>query len=271
MARTQKEIFEALILEKESNSNLSGLTSTSKAAVWRLLLWVAAAGIWIHEQLWEQKRQDLIDLAAKIPFGTAPWYADQALLYQHGDSLEWIEDRFVYAEEDESARIVKRAAVSTDGAQVNIKVAKEDGSGNLVKLSTAEKSGLTGYFEEIKFVGTPLTVISEDPDDLKIEVAIYFDPLKLTSTGALVTDATSFPVIDAVNEYLESLDFGGVFREGELSQKILQVDGVVNVGINGLSAKYGGLSYAPFDDQYQSFAGYMALDVAGSTINYYSE
>lgn len=270
MARTQKQIFEALIAQKESNSNLSGLTSTSKAAIWRLLLWVTAAGIWIHEQLWEQKKQDLIEVAARIPFGTPPWYAEQALLYQHGDSLVWDGDRYGYATEDLDVRIVAKSAVSVDGSQVNIKAAKEDSSGDLIKLSAAEKSGLEGYFDKIKFVGTPLSVISEDPDDLKVEMVVYYDPLKMTAAGALVDDNSIFPVQDAIKNYIQGLDFGGVFREGELSQKILEVDGVTNVGIDGLWAKYGGLNYFEVNDFYQSFAGYMALDVVGSNITYRS-
>lgn len=269
MARTIDTIHQSLITEKGKISELDGLTSTSKTAAWRLILYVMAVGIWILESLWDQKQIDLEALARTLPCGTPLWYIEQAKGFQYGDTPTFNGDQYTYPTEDPSKQIVSHAAVNVDGSQVNIKVAKTNVDGDLEKLSSAEKTALNGYLQQIKFVGTSIQVISEDPDDLKGTFTIYIDPLKINdSDGSSVSDGSVFPVKDAVANYLQTLDFGGTFKRAELIQAILQVDGVTNVGIGSLSAKYGLLTYFLIGDDYSAFAGHMALDEANTVITY---
>lgn len=270
MARTIDTIHQSLITQKEDINELDGLTSNSKSAVWRLLFYVVAVGIWILENLWDQKELDLEAQAKTMPCGTPLWYIEQAKAFQYGDSAQWNGDQYGYLTIDESKQIVTHAAVNVEGSQVNIKVAKADPVDPiLIPLTTAEKSALNGYLQQIKFVGTVIQVISEAADDLKAKFTIYIDPLKINdSDGSSVADASVFPVKDAIAGYLQSLDFGGTFRRAELIQAILQVNGVTNVGVGTLSARYSGNPYELIGDDYTAFAGHMALDDANTVINY---
>jgi len=268
--RTISQIHEDLLLEKAKIEELDALTSTASTAIWRLWLYLFAVGIWIHESLWLQKEIDLEVLAKETPSGTPLWYIRKAKEWQFGDSAAWNGNQYAFDPVNPSNRIVSHAAVVVEGSQVNLKVAKT-GSSGLEKLTTPEKTALDGYMNDIKFVGTALNTISEDPDDLKMSATIYVDATIINpADGTLVTDGSTLPVNDAVTEYLESLDFGGTLRVAELSKRILDVEGVTNVSISGLWAKYGVLSYFDAGTNYNAFAGYMTLDTVGSTLTYQS-
>lgn len=271
MARTLTAIHDSLIAEKASFSELDGLTSSSTTAIWRLFLYLFAFGIWTLENLWDQKKLDLDQKAKEVPSGTPLWYIAKAKEWQNGDSAEWNGSQYTYPTTTPANQLVSHATVVVDGSQVNLKVAKTAGGGGLEKLSGAEKTSLEGYMDKVKFVGTALNVISEDPDDLKISVIIYVDPTIINpADGTLVSDGATEPVNDAISTYLETLDFGGTLRVAELTKSILEVNGVTNASISGLWAKYGVLSYFDAGDNYNANAGHMTLDTINSTITFKS-
>ena len=99
MARTISEIYDSMVSEKETmtelvklqpavdnhQSLLNDLTTSSKVALWRLLFWVVSVAIWIVESLFDTHKEEIeILLQNSIP-GTAPWYRLSALEFQFGD------------------------------------------------------------------------------------------------------------------------------------------------------------------------------------------
>ena len=92
MARTIKQIYDAMITEKETFSSLntlvpnpdtaqtflSDLTTSSKVAIWRLMFWVVAVAIWSHEQIFDQHKAELIEIGNNLITGTKRWYKEQA-------------------------------------------------------------------------------------------------------------------------------------------------------------------------------------------------
>jgi hypothetical protein len=268
MARTTDQIFTDLLTRKQAEADLDVLNSTSKTSAWRLILWVVAFGIWIHENLWDQVKIDLADLSRKTPAGTPIWYVERALEYQHGDTLQWSGSQYLYLTLNEAAQVVDQAAVAVDGDKVYIKAAKE-GSSGLEALSVAEKDGLQAYLDDIKFVGTKLEVVSQAPDELSAILRVFVDTSVISLTGESVASLGVFPVVDEITAYLEGLSFGGVFRIGELIKRLQALPGVVNAVPVAFQGKQTGGSYTPIVDNYVAVAGYMKIDTAATSIQYF--
>ena len=105
MARTVQQIYDEMIAEKESmavlntlqpntdsaQTLLSDLTSSSKVAVWRLIFFVMAVGIWTVEKLFDEHVIWIENRATEMIVGTAVWCRVQAMEYKQGESLSYIE------------------------------------------------------------------------------------------------------------------------------------------------------------------------------------
>lgn len=281
MARTINQIYDEMIAEKQLNSALSGLqpnidtaqtllsdlTSASKVAIWRLIFFTIAVGIWTHEKIFDLHKQEIETRANELITGTLRWYRDTALKFQYGDILVWNAQflRFEYPTGSTGAKIIARAsAIETAGAnnQVRIKVAKLNSSNILEPLSPSEETAFTTYMNRIKFAGTNLSVTNIQPDQLKLEINIFYDPLILTSTGELILTPGTFPVIDAVNNYIANLPFDGVFNINAFIDAMQKADGVIDPVLNSCQAHTGGNAYAPTGQNYISNAGYLEIDPA---------
>lgn len=285
MARTIAEVYDAMIAEKEGAAELTGLqpnadsfqtllndlTTKSKVAIWRLIFYVCALAIVIHEQFFDLFKLFLDDAKAKAIAGTVRWYYDQCLIFQYGDGLSWINGKYQYYPVNVENQIIKRAAVVEVDTQVQIKVAKLDGSDLPTPLSDDELSSFTAYINKIKFAGTNTLIISETADLLKLEYDVYYDPLLLNPDGSLISDAAVFPVEDAINSYIQNLEFNGYLLLSKLDDSIQGATGVSDFERISAQAKYGALAYSDIDVKYNANAGHMAIDPLyplSTSINY---
>lgn len=249
---------------------LNELSSSSKVAIWRLKFYVVAVAIWFHETNWDVYYKKLQDQANKLYVGTLPWYRDQCFYFQYGDSLSYIDNHYVYATIDPSKQIIKRASVNDVGGQVRIKVAKLSGT-TPVALSAPELTAFSSYLNSVKIGGTNLSIVSRDADLLKIYYNIVYDPLLLTSSGELISSPGTYPVEDAINNYISNLPFDGVLNITKLTDEIQNATGVIDPIINNAEAKYGTLAYAPINNNYNADAGHMKIDPSyplNTTLNY---
>jgi len=286
MSRTIKQIYDAMVTEKETFSSLnalvpnpdtsqtflSDLTTSSKVAVWRLIFWVVAVSIWSHEQIFDQHKAELIEIGNNLITGTKRWYKEQALKFQYGDSLIWdaTKLKFEYSLLSAGVKVVKACSVREANGQIRIKIAKDDGSGGLTPLTT-ELSSFTSYMNKIKFAGTNILITNINADDLKISMNIFYDPLLLKSTGEYILNAGIFPVEDAINEHLKNLPFDGTFNRTKFIDSIQSVVGVVDPQLISSEAKSGSNPYVSTGQNYIASAGYLVIDNAyplSSVINY---
>jgi hypothetical protein len=284
MARTIEQIYAALVFEKinqptlislqpaidDEQTLLSDLTTPSRVAVWRLWLFITAVAIYVHETLWDLFKAEVEEIASKAVAGTPRWYQEQCFKFQYGDTLQWIDNKYQYSIIDPTKQIVKRAAVVEVGNQVRIKVAKLSGSA-VVPLTSAELAAFDAYIHQIKFAGTNTATLSRVPDLLKVYFKIYYDPLVLTPTGALITDAGTFPAEAAIQNYIANLPFNGDLVLTNLVDAVQVAVGVVNPILLSAEAKYGALPYATIVEKYNPDAGHMAIDPAfllSTTITY---
>ena len=282
MARTISEIYDELIAAKESQPDLttltplsetsddlkSDLTSNSTVAIWRLWLWIVAVGSHTVELLIDKHRFEVETFVANKEWGTLAFLRQKALEYQHGYSLTFNGSQYVYSTIVPAAKIIERAAVVVSGQQIQFKVAKLTVTGLPEKLTTGEIASFTSYIDGLVYAGTQFAVISDDADDVKLDLEIVFDPLVLSNDGSLVIDATTFPVIDTINDFISNLPFNGVLNLTRLIDSLQQIDGVVDPVLNSASAKFGGFGYSPIDKNLIPFAGHAILDETNSTITF---
>lgn len=271
MARTIDQIFNEMITQKEATAELNGLTSSSKVAVWRLIFYICAVGISIVENLFDLHITLVNQKAADAIAGSLPWYAAQTLLYQHGDTLVFNKTtgQLTYPNEDTDLQIIKLSASYDNAGVVYIQAAKiNDSTGEIEVLTTPELNGLIGYWELKKFAGTSLTITSEAPDKLELEVNIIYDATILSDQGELLTDNTIKPVENAINNYLiafGSENYGGNFKLMDLTDAMQAADGVLNVVITKAVARNDAETLstdilAETNQYYQCYAGYIKID-----------
>ena len=239
MARTIDQIYAEMIATKESIAALDGLSSTSKVSVWRLIMYICAVGISIVENLFDLHSSQIEQRATEITCTTLQWYAAETLIYQHGDTLVFdrTTGQYYYPIENPDLLIVDLAAATDDGAGgLYVKAAKiNDSSGLPEPLTNDELNGLIGYWNTKKNAGSPLTVLSDDPDLLQIEARVIYDATILNSSGELLTDTTIKPVEDAINDYLLEFgvsNFNGNFQLMKLIDAMQAAQGVFNVVIS---------------------------------------
>jgi len=275
MARSITEIYDSIVLEKSNQTQLQALqpnidnsqnllqdlSSPSKVANWRLFYWVTAVAIWVLEKLFDNHVIEINDkLNSKIP-GTPQWYKEQALIFQYGDNLTFIDNKFQYATVDDTKKVVDKCAIVEQNGLVIVKTAK-DNNGNLEPLSSQEHTAFMSYMNKIKFAGTKINFINDNADMLKIAYNIYYNPLVLAPNGSLLSDSSIFPVEDAINDYLSNLEFNGDLVLSRLTDKIQLAPGVEDQELITAEAKYGSFSYQPINVKYSSNAGYMIIDPA---------
>lgn len=273
MARSIQEIYDALITEKEtmtqlnalqpamdtSQNLLSDLTSSSRVAVWRLLFFVVAVAVWSLEKLFDDHKAWIEQRALEIKPGNKYWYHSKTMEFQIGDPLLFNNGVYAYGSLNPENKIIKRASVSEAGGDVLIKVATLD-SDVPAPLTEMQLEAFVAYMESIKFAGVQVLYISRPADLLKIYFKIYYNPLLLTSSGELISDPGTFPVNDTINNYCFGLQFDGVFSFTELTDLLQQTIGVVNPVYQSSAAKVGTNEYVSIGDYYNPFAGYLKID-----------
>jgi hypothetical protein len=182
-------------------------------------------------------------------------------LFHYGDSLTRNGVQYTYPIITPANQIIERAAVNDVAGQVRIKVAKLSG-GLPIKLTTTELTAFQAYITQIKFAGTNVDVISRAADLLKIAYNVKYDPLVLSATGELLSTPGVFPVVDAINAYIQELPFDGILNLTKLTDAIQVAQGVIDPVIQSSEAKFGALAYFPIVDNYNADAGHMLIDPA---------
>ena len=129
---------------------------------------------------------------------------------------------------DEAKQVVKNVAVRqvTDEGVTKLKV----------YFSDAGKQPLTGdvrtsfetYMRQVGAAGTHYLFVSETPDELRVHLHVYYDALVLDSTGARLNGGGN-PVEEAIEGYLNGLEYGGVMYASKLIDVIQRAEGVKDV------------------------------------------
>lgn len=286
MARTLSEIQTSIINKIQENEEVSQkLTSTSSAAIWRQIVYAVAFAVWTLENLWDIFRMEINTEMAKQRVHTKQWYRQKALDFQYGFPVVQDTDIFDNSgatdEQIEASKIIKQAAcikmISASGYGIlRIKVAREV-EDELEELTEPQLQAVKHYFDRYAVdAGTQLIVTSNQADDVKMVIDVYYDPLLMASNGSMIDGSGQSPTIEGIKAFLKSLSFNGAFILGDLQQKLRSIEGVKTVKIKEARSKYASYTYTTTDipnagliDEIRiADSGYMKLDEENTIINY---
>lgn len=262
MARTSQEIEQSIDTEASQYPELNELQSNSSmVAFWvhtkKVIVFVAL----FLEILFDKHKEEVNQIIDATETGSFDWYASIFKDYQHGDSLTLENNRPVYAEVDESKRIIKRVSITElPDASLLVKAVKEDND-ELVPLTGAELAGFSAYVYRRKIAGTKIQIQSLVADELTIDCEAILDPVLFKSNGQLISD-NSEKVKDVMEAHLKNFDFGNKFYLSKLIDEVMNIEGVIDFHINSTD-----LSGTTFDRSIISNAGHIKLNV-NSTFTY---
>jgi hypothetical protein len=274
MARKITEIYDEMIAGKaamvalhnlqpdidSAQTLLTELSSKSRVAVWRLMLFVTAVAIWTHEKLWDVFRAEVDAIVAAAVPGTAQWYRNQSLQFQLGDEMKYADYKYSYDPVDTTKQIIKRASATGRGGDVVLKVAREAG-GVPAKLAPDELLAFTAYIAKIKFAGTFCSIISDDADLINVSMRVYTDASIINADGEALNQTSSKPVEDAINNYLATLPWDGVVINSALTDAVQAVPGVSDVVLLATAAKAAqAANYQSISRTYRTVAGYIVAN-----------
>jgi hypothetical protein len=292
MARKVELIYNEIIAEKQTLNSLNGLlpsynltppaenafvkllneiATLSKVGSWRLTAYIVAVTINLFEQLQDIFKAEIETIAAQAIAGTVNWYAAQVLRFQSGYALIFDNTNYRYFYSDTTsaaavaARVVKKVAIqeliTSQFNGIVIKVAKEQSPNVLEPLSNAEVIELVSYINKVKFAGVQTSVISLAADLIRLNLTVYYD-------GVLDINDFKNSVEAAINNYLNGIDFDGIFYVNELVDALQAVPGLFDIELFNVSAKADTEPlFSNVSRLYNPASGYFELVAIGSGTN----
>ena len=213
--------MQQLLAAKEQDETLrERLTSTSKTAIWRLLLYICAFCAHSVEVLMDAFKADVRETVEKLRPHSARWYQEKARQFMMNKTLPEGSDTYdttgMTDDQIAQAQVVKYAAVVEKDGEVIVKAAKGD-EGARQPLDSDEKAA--GYMNEVKDAGVRLLVISGDGAAFACTLTVFYDP-------AMTAEAITAAVRAAVKGYVTTLPFNGLYTNMSLIDAVQAVDGV---------------------------------------------
>lgn len=285
MARSLNEIQDSILTAKSQAASLAtlevltdnekntlvNLTSTSKVAIWRLWVFIVSVGIWTLEQLFDIHKTEINDLIALNKIHNFDWYIDEAKAFQFGFSLNnfgeydntGVDENLLIA-----SKIVKQVAIEQLASKLQIKIAKEDSTGELMPLTQTETASFSQYMERRKDAGTHLIILSRVADDLKVNYDIFYDSQVLDLNGQRHDGTDDTPVQSKIQQFTRELEFNGELILTKLTDFLQTIEGVSIPVLKSAEAKYAANPYTPIDERYVPDSGYFKFDEANSTLTF---
>lgn len=272
-AMTQQFMTNSVIREKYGITGDATFDSTfSAVSLENIWFSIVASAIWVLESIFDAFRSDVDEKIAGAVLASIPWYHKIALEFQYGDSLVFDEEtqQFVYPSVDPSKQVVKFAACRDMGGGVFVLAAAADSAGNPVALSPAVLAAFESYLKQRKPAGVILQADSFDPDLVRVDLTVQYDPQVIDASGQLIADPSVKPVEAAIDGYLRGIVYGGVLNKTKLVDAVQAAPGVRDVLLTSVSVKPANTSaYSPITgNNYTSYSGAFKSNNLSSGINY---
>jgi hypothetical protein len=241
----------------------------SQVSIETIIINIVAVVAATIENMFDWFTADIKKIVESERYGHAGWYKKMALLFQFGENInnEYspestsdFAESAIYANENPELQVIKYAFAesSATGTGVNIKIAGET-DGELSPLTSDQIKAFTAYMNRIKPAGIPLNIINRNADRLIIELTIYYNPLVLDSDGSKISDG-SRPVEEAINGYLNSIEFNGEFINMKIIDAIQQAIGVEIAELTRSAQQHEGYPVTDIEVKFTPDSGYMRLD-----------
>jgi len=248
----------------------------SRVSILRHLQDIIVVAVWHLENLFGLHKTEIQALLDKNIPGTLGWYREKVLKFQYGDTVVLIDYRPGYTIEDIAKQIIKYAHIAEQTGGIVVKVAKED---RTILLTGPEEDALVDYIHNIKYPGTSVFIVNLLADAITVELDIWVNPQLIDSTGLLIGELDEYPVKEAIMNYINQGEFGGLFVIQDFIDVIQAVEGVEKVRLLLVEAVPYSQIPIPviiFDlasgidlTEYESEAGHLIIESNDLTINYY--
>lgn len=208
------------------------------------LVWIVASAIAILENIFDWHKEDISKIVNNERYGYAGWYKKMALLFRSGENINYDysgigdfaettlypsinpETNLEYTDAElAELQIVKYAFAEDTGAFVLLKVAGANPDGSFSVLGNSELTALQAYINRIKPAGIAVNVISSQGEGIWLQMQIIYNPILFNENGQRLSD-NSYPIKDAINAYITSLDFNGTFYTDKCVDAIQQIEGI---------------------------------------------
>lgn len=276
MAKTLQQIsaeIKAAFVANEVLSEAYGLDPAltfdeqfSAVSIEAAIIAVIAYAHYVVERTLDLFRSEIDSRIESSYLCSIPWYYQKVLDYQHGYDLEFnpATYRFDYAQVDESAKIIVFAAVRQKQDAVTKLKIYTNKAGN-VPLTEAEHSAFVAYMAKVGAAGIHYEFVNQLPDELQLTLQVIFNPLVLDNTGKRL-NADSYPVRDAIANYVSGITFGGVLNRTRLIDAIQAADGVDDVILTEIQHRPNGGSFEVVSGQnIESISGSFIVDLITDT------
>jgi hypothetical protein len=270
MARTVTEIQQEIFANIISNDDLAILNSTSKVAIYRLLVFVVSFAVWTLEKLFDIHSSQVDEAIYNQKSGTPRWYRNMSLHFQFGFNLLTDDDQFdnigFTNDQIEASKIIKYCSVkeSLESSRLIIKIAGESGD-NLIPLTPTQITSFQYYMSEVAYAGVKLNIVNNPADKLSLTMRVYRNPLVIDELGNNILIGGKSVEL-AIKQYIKNLPFDGELVINDMIDYLRDVDGVENVHIISAQSSYKDLVtglYKPFvtiDVKTIPVAGYFEVE-----------
>lgn len=242
----------------------------SRVSIENLLLYIVAAAVWTHEKIFLTHRREVEEIIDTLKPHTLRWYVEKVKQFRSGQSLidgtDQYYDTDLTADYIEQLQVVKFAAAAEDNATVYIKVATT-GDEPRQPLDPQQCQALAAYIAQVKDAGVRVEIINEQACQLRLSLVIYYDPLLLNNDGQHLTNGT-YPVRQAINDYIENLPFNSEYSNTALTDALQQAEGVKLPQVIAASESYDGTNFNAIPVRAIPYSGYYTIDWEHTNIQY---
>jgi hypothetical protein len=275
MAKTVQEYFDQIKGEAVNQATHAGnndvlnmLNNTSRVAIWKVLFYTIAFGIFLIDSLFDLFRSEVDDKIKLLKPATLSWFAEKIKTFQFGDDLvpetDYYDNTGLSDDDIEAKQVIKYAAAieqnfSNGRFGVRIKVAGEDGGGSRIKLPDDQRDAAIEFLKRFKPAGTYCELTTDDADYLKLILRVYYNPLVLNANGERLDGTNPTSLQDAIDNHLKNLPFNGRFNLTALADAMQSVDGVLDPRIISAQTKFAALPFTEVQDEIIPDAGYLKI------------
>lgn len=259
----QQQITQAYVANAATLGVTIDPTSWSATNIDRCVIYAVAVAAYILDGFFDLFKADVNETISLLKPHTLRWYAEKAKQFQYGFNLFGDTDTYnntgVTEDDVLASKVVDYAAVVETQRGLRIKVAKDNGI-DLEALTTPELDAFKFYMDRVKDAGVKLNITSAAADDLKSAITIIYNPLIINSQGQRIDGNSTTPVQSAINTFLKNLPFNGIFSVQKFVDAIQAVEGVTDLQITQISARYGTIPFANINVSYTPDSGYLRIN-----------
>lgn len=275
IADIKKEITDAFMADDVVRSRYGFAAGSSFSDVFssvsieNLIFYIHAVRTWALETLFDEHLSEVNDIASRKRAHTLQWYREKAIAFQYGQELNGVTTEYdnsgLTEAEVERSMIVKKCSTQTTSAvrpTIMVKVAKDSDP-----LTTTELMAFKSYMEAVADAGLRVVCISEEPDNLHLQINILYDPIVMDASGVKYVGGKNI-VEDTVKSHLASLPFNGVFYPRQLEKALMEQDGIRSAHIVNALAGPSETSMTAIGEVYEPYSGAIQCDASNLEVNY---